>query len=69
MTTRTGVNVALFRRPKDENESEWVPTDDAADFSLTERQKQIRRIAENRKHVEKLWAQIEERWRHPWRQE
>jgi hypothetical protein len=61
--------MALFRRSKDENESEWVPTDDAADFALTERQKQIRRIAETRKHMEKLWAQIEERLRNPWRQE
>jgi hypothetical protein len=61
--------VALFRFPKDNGDAEWVPTDDAADFCLTERQKQIRKIAETRKHMEKLWAQIEERWRHPWRQE
>jgi hypothetical protein len=62
--------VAFFRRPKDDGDGhEWVPTDDAADFCLTERQKQIRKIAETRKQMEKLWAQIEERWRHPWRQE
>jgi len=62
--------VALFRRPKDDgDDAPWVPADDAHDYALSERQKQIHRAAETRKHMERLWAVIQERWRNPWRQE
>ena len=61
--------MALFRRPKDDgSDADWVPTDDACDFSLSERQRQIHKVAETRRLMAKLWAQIEERWRNPWRQ-
>jgi hypothetical protein len=63
--------VYLFRRPKgDEGDDEGprLPADDAGDFCLSEAQRRIRKNAETRKMMEKLWAQIEERWRDPWKQ-
>jgi hypothetical protein len=67
MTARN--DMALFRRPKDNgDDAEWVPSDDMGDFHVSKRQQQIHRAAETRRHMVKLWAQIEERWRNPWRQ-
>jgi hypothetical protein len=61
--------MSIFRRPRDgDDEEQWVPTDDMADFCLSERQRQIRKVAETRKVMEKLWAQIQDNLRHPWRQ-
>jgi hypothetical protein len=61
--------VALFRRPKDDGgDAEWVPTDDMADFACSERQRLIRKNKDTVKRMEKLWAEIQERWRNPWRQ-
>lgn len=60
--------MALFRRPKDDGDAEWVPTDDAADFCLSERQRQIRKNKDTYRQMAKLWAVIQERWRFPWRQ-
>ena len=62
--------MALFRRPRDDGgDADWVPTDDAVDFPLSARQEQIRKNAETRKVMEKLWEQIQERLRNPWRQD
>ena len=61
--------MALFRRPRDDGEdADWVPQDDAVDYCLSERQRQIHKNAETRKAMARLWEQIQERWRHPWRQ-
>lgn len=59
-----------FRRPRDEPDDDRnLPIDDSADFCLTTRQQQIRKNAETRKQMERLWAQIQERWRNPWKQD
>jgi hypothetical protein len=63
------LEMALFRRPKDDGEdADWLPADDAVDFSLSERQRQIHKNRETYRLMAKLYAQIQERWRHPWRQ-
>jgi hypothetical protein len=74
MTTRAraGADVYPFsRRGGDEDEEDEGPrrpADDATDFRVSELQRISREQRDTYRKMEKLWNEIQERLRNPWRQ-
>jgi hypothetical protein len=57
-----------FRRRDEDEDEAGIPADDAGNFGVSELQRISREHRDTYRKMSKLWDEIQERLRNPWRQ-